>query len=133
MQRSLTVSNDTEVRRSGPAERVEAVPRTTSLAHASSRRTLRSRNRLHVDAVLTDAGDPVFEGQDLNGSLGHRSRWETVPAAMVPRVVAALGGAPGDDVLALLADHGDEVVLRGESTWLRSLGIDHTIDTHSSD
>ena len=100
----------------------------------SSRRTLVA-NRPHVDAVLTDAGDLVFEGHDLNGWLGSAEYeyWETVPAAMVPRVVAALGGAPGDDVLALLADHGDEVVLRGESTWLRSLGIEHTIDTHSSD
>jgi hypothetical protein len=35
-------------------------------------------------------------------------------------------------VLALLADHADEVVLRGESTWLRSLGIDPGINVETS-
>jgi hypothetical protein len=29
------------------------------------RRTLWSRERLHIDVVLTSAGDLVFEGQDL--------------------------------------------------------------------
>jgi len=100
-----------------------------------ARRRIWSRDRLYVDAVLTDAGDLVFEGQDLNGWLGYAEYeyWVTAPAVLVPRVVLALGGAPGDDVLDLLAAHADEVVMRGESTWLRSLGIDPEIDTHSSD
>jgi hypothetical protein len=99
------------------------------------RRRIWSRNRLCVDAVLTDEGDLVFEGQDLNGWLGYAEYeyWVTAPAALVPRVVALLGGSPGDDVLSLLAEHADEVVMRGESTWLRSLGIDPVIDTHTSD
>ena len=99
------------------------------------RRRLWSQNRLYVDAVLTSAGDLVFEGQDLNGWLGYAEYeyWVTAPAALVPRVVAALGGSPGDDVLALLFAHADEIVMRGESTWLRSLGIDPAIDTHTSD
>ena len=99
------------------------------------RRRLWHRNRLYVVAVLEDDGDLVFEGQDLNGWLGSAEYeyWVRCPAADVPRVVAALGGAPGDDVLALLVEHADELVLRGESTWLRSLGITPDIDTHSSD
>jgi hypothetical protein len=99
------------------------------------RRRLWSKNRLHVDAVLNLDGDLVFEGQDLNGWLGSAEYeyWVTAPASLVPQVVAALGGAPGDDVLALLADHAEEVVMRGESTWLRSLGIEPAIDTHTSD
>ena len=98
-------------------------------------RRLWSRDGLFVDAVLTESGDLVFEGQDLNGWLGSEEYeyWVTAPAALVPRVVEAVGGSPGDDVLALLADHADEIVLRGESTWLRSLGIEPAIDTHSSD
>jgi hypothetical protein len=97
-------------------------------------RRIWSRNRLYVDAVLTSAGDLVFEGQDLNGWLGAEEYeyWVTAPAALVPRVVEALVGSPGDDVLALLADHADEVVLRGESTWLRSLGIDPGINVETS-
>ena len=59
--------------------------------------------------------------------------WVTAPAAVVPQVVAALGGAPGDDVLALVADHAEEIVRRGESTWLRALGIEPGISTHSTD
>jgi hypothetical protein len=97
-------------------------------------RRIWSRNRLYVDAVLTSAGDLVFEGQDLNGWLGAEEYeyWVTARAALVLRVVEALGGSPGDDVLALLADHADEIVLRGESTWLRSLGIDPDIHVETS-
>ncbi len=100
-----------------------------------TRRTIWRRDRLFVQAVVTDDGDLVFEGQDLNGWLGYAEYeyWVTAPAAVVPRVVAALGGEPGEDVLALLADHAEEIVMRGESTWLRSLGIDPAIETHSTD
>jgi hypothetical protein len=99
------------------------------------RRRIWSQNRLYVDALLTDEGDLVFEGQDLNGWLGYAEYeyWVTAPAAVVPRVVSALGGSPGDDVLSLLAEHAAEVVGRGESTWLRSLGLEPEIDTHTSD
>jgi hypothetical protein len=101
----------------------------------TSRRTIWRRNRLFVEAVLTDDGDLVFEGQDLNGWLGYAEYeyWVTAPAAVVPQVVAALGGAPGDDVLALVAEHAEEIVRRGESTWLRALGIEPDISTHSTD
>ena len=64
--------------------------------------------------------------------LALHTDWVTAPAALVPRVVEALGGSSGDDVLALLADHADEVVLRGESTWLRSLGIDPDLHVETS-
>ena len=98
-------------------------------------RRIWSRDKLSVDALLTDDGDLVFEGQDLNGALGYAEYeyWVTAPASVVPQVVAALGGSRDDDVLTLLAEHADEVVLRGESTWLRSLGIDPSVDTHTSD
>ena len=101
----------------------------------SARRTIWRRDRLFVEAVLTDDGDLVFEGQDLNGWLGYAEYeyWVTAPAAVVPQVITALGGAPGDDVLALVAEHAEEIVRRGESTWLRALGIEPGISTHSSD
>ena len=101
----------------------------------AERRTIWRRDRLFVEAVLTDEGDLVFEGQDLNGWLGSAEYeyWVTAPAAAVPRVAAALGGRPGDDLLGLLADHAEEIVTRGESTWLRALGIEPEVDTHTSD
>ena len=100
----------------------------------TARRRLWSKSGLHVDAVLTDGGDLVFEGRDLNGWLGSEEyeHWVTVPAALVPRVVSALGGSPGGDVLDLLAAHADEVVMRGESTWLRSLGMEPDVSTWTS-
>lgn len=95
------------------------------------RTTIWHRDGLMVQAVVTDAGDLVFEGQDLNGWLGSEEYeyWVTAPAAQVPRVVAALGGAPDDDVLGLLGPHADEIVSTGESRWLRALGIDPGIST----
>ena len=101
----------------------------------TSRRTIWRRDRLFVEAVLTDEGDLVFEGQDLNGWLGDAEYeyWVTAPAVLVPRVVSALGGSPDDDVLSLVAEHAEEIVRRGESTWLRALGIEPGISTHSTD
>jgi hypothetical protein len=105
------------------------------LGLVEARRTIWARDRLFVEAVLTEHGDLVFEGQDLNGWLGSAEYeyWVSAPAALVPRVVVALGGSPGDDVLSLLAANAEEVVTRGEATWLRSLGIDPDISTHSTD
>jgi hypothetical protein len=90
------------------------------------RTTFFARERLHIDVVLTDDGDLVFEGQDLNPPMKDIDEYEydiTVRAADVPVVVAALGGSPGDDVLALLVAHGEEIVTQGESRWVTSLGL----------
>ncbi len=96
------------------------------------RLTLYARERLHVDVVLTDAGDLVFEGQDLDPpmkDIDEYEYWVTVRAADVPVVVAALGGSPGDDVLDLLVAHGEEIVTLGESRWVTSLGLTPEITT----
>jgi hypothetical protein len=62
-------------------------------------------------AVLTAAGDLRIEGQDLGpgveeifGEGKTEYEWDVVVrAADVPRAVVALGGSPGDDVLAVLS------------------------------
>jgi len=86
------------------------------------------RNRLYVYAVLKADGRLVIEGQDLSKpnpwGTGEYEYDITVSAADVPRVVAALGGAEGDDVLVLLAGEADTIVRRGERQWLRDLGIE---------
>src|SRR5580765_1541537 len=63
-------------------------------------------------AVLTPDGDLRIEGQDLGPAVAEifgeglsEYEWDVVVrAANVPQAVVALGGAPGDDVLVLLAE-----------------------------
>lgn len=92
-----------------------------------SARTVRlyAAHRLYVEASATDDGGFVIEGQDLGrpGMVEYEYSLR-VAAAGVPRVVEALGGQPGDDVLELLERNGEELVRRGESTWLKSLGLE---------
>lgn len=65
----------------------------------------------HLSARIDENGDLCIDGQDLGSGVGQfwgegSSEYEwciTVQAAEIPRVIAALGGAKGDDVLALLA------------------------------
>ena len=65
----------------------------------------------YLDAHLNDAGDLVIDGQDLGPAVERafgegltEYEWRhTIRAANVPLLVAALGGAPGEDVLVLLA------------------------------
>ena len=63
-----------------------------------------------VIVTLTDRGDLLWSGQDLGPDLqtllpaATEYAWgRTVRAAYVPALRAALGGAPGDDVVALVA------------------------------
>jgi hypothetical protein len=82
-------------------------------------------HRLHVWASATEDGGFVIEGQDLGrpGMVEYEYSLR-VAAADVPRVVEALGGEPGDDVLTLLERSGERLVRAGESTWLKSLGLE---------
>ena len=58
-------------------------------------------------AALDDAGALTIEGQSLSSSADfYEYEWAfQVAAEQVPRLVAALGGAAGDDVLPLLVEH----------------------------
>lgn len=62
-----------------------------------------------LGASVDGAGNLHIDGQDLGPSTamvssdGEYEWFETIAAADVPRLVGALGGAPGDDVLDLLA------------------------------
>ncbi|MEU1378280.1 hypothetical protein ABZ442_32210 [Streptomyces triculaminicus] len=84
--------------------------------------SLYAANKLWVDARINVEGKLLIQGQDLNN--GEYEYMLSVPEAEIPKVVAALGGAPGDDVLELLAAHGPEIVRFGEMRWLKSLGIE---------
>lgn len=68
-----------------------------------------STNR-SVIVTLTHGGDLVWSGQDLwpdvatlHGGAMEYEWSRTVPAAYVPALLTALGGRPGDNVVALVA------------------------------
>ncbi|GHG66310.1 MULTISPECIES: hypothetical protein [Streptomyces] len=84
--------------------------------------SLYAANKLWVDARINVEGKLLIQGQDLNN--GEYEYMLSVPEADIPKVVAALDGAPGDDVLELLAARGTEIVQFGEMRWLKSLGIE---------
>lgn len=91
--------------------------------------SLWNRGGLYIAATLHDSGDLVIAGQHLRG----RAEYEyalTVTADEVPLVVQALGGAPGADVLPLLAQNADTIVLQGEKSWLSGIGIDPGFWSH---
>ncbi|BFU45644.1 hypothetical protein [Krasilnikovia sp. MM14-A1004] len=95
----------------------------------SERRVLLwSTSVLTIAASLKRDGGLVFEGQDLNPDNPWGGReYEyavTVQPADLPRLVAALGGTEGDDVLALLEANAERVVMTGENNWLRGVGIE---------
>jgi hypothetical protein len=58
-------------------------------------------------AALDESGALSIEGQSLSSSADfYEYEWAfRVVAEQVPRLVAALGGTAGDDVLALLVEH----------------------------
>jgi hypothetical protein len=71
----------------------------------------------------------VFAGRDTGPSAAYMSadgEYEyrlAVGAEHVLTITKALGGQPGDDVLALLERAGETIVRRGERHWLGDLGI----------
>jgi hypothetical protein len=77
----------------------------------SARVVLQDEDSHGLDARITDDGDLVIEGQDLGavvegfwGSGLEEYEWTiTIRAAHIPQFIAALSGADGDDILALLA------------------------------
>jgi hypothetical protein len=84
-----------------------------------------SRNGLQVDASVNDDGTLVISGQDLQTFGDDEYEYAlTVARDDVPKVAAALGGAPGDDVIALLVASAEDIINIGELTWLRSIGVE---------
>jgi len=84
-----------------------------------------ARNELYVDVCLLEDGSLQFAGQDLK-TFG-KDEYEyalTVAPGDISKVSAALGGEPGDDVIALLVANAERIIQTGELAWLRSIGIE---------
>jgi hypothetical protein len=95
-----------------------------------------ARDGLTVAATMADDGALVISGQDLRAESffgSGNAEYEyalTVDAHGVRRIIAALGGQAGDDVLELLRANGDNLVTTGEMTWLRAIGIEPKFWSH---
>lgn len=100
----------------------------TTPQYSTSSRTIWERDKLSVDVALSHDGDLTFSGQDLSGHpWSEYEYWLTVKAADVRKVTAALGGAPGSDVLALLDENAEAIVREvGEKAWLKNHSIPAT-------
>lgn len=86
--------------------------------------TMWDAGTLRVTAEVKADGSVVISGQDSGHPLCEEYEyWITVLPGSVPGLVAALGGAVGDDVLELLDLQGDEIVRAGEKSWLEERGI----------
>ncbi len=96
--------------------------------------TLWDRDGLHIWAEFTRDGQLQIGGQDLRPPSfmggGEYEYWLTVEPGDIPRAVAALGGAQGDDVLALLQANGEMIYHAGEQNWLKSLRIEPGFSSH---
>ena len=69
----------------------------------------------YLDATLETDGSLTLAGQNLGPTVsydGEYEYWYTVQAEHVPALVVALGGEPGDDIIAVLERHwsGDAAV-----------------------
>lgn len=83
-----------------------------------------------VNAELHSGGQLVFAGHDLNPHNLYHAEYEytvTVAAQDVPKLLAALGGDAGDDLLALIQAHRLDILERGEDTWLRQHSINYEL------
>jgi len=97
--------------------------------------TLWDRDGLHIGAEFTPRGQLQIAGQDLGPPSFMGGEYEyrlTVEPAEIHRVVTALGGTEGDDVLALLQANGEMIYHAGEQKWLKSLGIEPDFSSYSS-
>jgi hypothetical protein len=81
-----------------------------------------------------DDGRLVFTGQELSylGESGHTYEYRVAVApAEFPRLWAALGAAePPADLVDLVCSRVDEIMARGERTWLDERGISCTFASH---
>ena len=86
--------------------------------------TIWDRGSLRVTVERKPNGDVLIAGHDLGHPLCEEYEyWITVKHDDVPRVVSALGGTKDADPLALLHEHAQDVVTRGEMAWLEEQGI----------
>jgi hypothetical protein len=71
----------------------------------------------------TEGGELVFSGWDRVYLDGYQYSI-TVEPDQFDKLRAALGAQPDADVVDLVCAHADEIVARGERSWLQDRGIE---------
>lgn len=75
----------------------------------------------------------MFSGED-SAYLGEPGLsyeyWVTVPPDQFPKVRQTLAADPGADVVDLVCSHVEEIMARGERSWLDDHGIDRGFLCH---
>lgn len=91
-------------------------------------RVIYSGVTLVVWAGYTNDGLLAFDGQDLGGhpAFDEYEYFIRISPNAFPAMSAALGGSASDDVLSLVLERGSEIVVSGETTWLKAHGIPYT-------
>lgn len=73
---------------------------------------------------IDEGGSLYFAGWERQGLFGESFDYDVILKGRdIPRVVAALGGKRGDDVVLLCVAHGEMIFRQGEEAWLESLGL----------
>jgi hypothetical protein len=78
-------------------------------------------------------GALVFSGEDSAylGEPGHTYEyWVTVAPDQFPAVRRALGADASADVVDLVCSRADEIMVRGERSWLDDHGIERDFSCH---
>jgi hypothetical protein len=88
--------------------------------------TLRTGTGVRNDVREEPDGSVVFMGSDVSAGLRGYDYEYALPPAVVPALRKELGGSAGDDVLALVEEHKDEILDTGEIAWLRARGLEGT-------
>jgi hypothetical protein len=125
----FTVHHPSELDLSGAEVLAEIDYGATDLRQADTRTF--GQDGHYVDVTMGSDGSICFRGQTLSSDSEYEYAL-TVSAADVPKVVAALGGESGCDVISLVAANYSRIRASGERSWLESIGIEPGFWNHFS-
>jgi hypothetical protein len=88
--------------------------------------------RRGIDDTLVITGQDLRSGAAFGTEISEYEYGLTVRENDIPRLLVALDAPPDADILDVLAGPaGADVVSRGESTWLTSIGVDAEVWSRS--
>jgi hypothetical protein len=92
---------------------------------------------LHLNAAIDSDGQLCITGHDLGpvtrpvSSDGEYEYWYTIQEHDIPALIVALGGAPGDDILAVLEDGWTGSDSYGLDAAIRKSGVPFSFHAYS--
>jgi len=85
-------------------------------------------NSHFLDAHLELNGTLTISGQDLGRTIGRDGEyeyWYGIKAENVPALLVALGGTPGENILAFLEQHWSGAAVSNLETAIRKSGVEY--------